>query len=103
MILKSCLILPIVIRSFFLFYFLESQGKKERPRLIALTRLGKAHNRTKSRAVKKRLGLVYYFCEYLAVSLKKYLYNAAQEDGYVMLEIVVMSFYLQSLFHNCLA
>jgi len=35
---------------------------------------------------------VYYFCEYLAVSLKKYLYNAVQEDGYVISEIVVMSF-----------
>ena len=46
-------------------------GKKERPRLNVLTRLGKAHNRTKSRAVKIRLSLCMRLFKILPISLER--------------------------------
>ena len=49
----------------------RNYGKKERPRLNVLTRLGKAHNRTKSRAVKIRLSLCMRLFKILPISLER--------------------------------
>ena len=65
-------------------------GKKERPRLNALTRLGKAHNRTKSRAVKTRHSLCMRLFQNLPISLERIVFiKTVSRDGYVFFMLLL--------------